>query len=788
MARRLEWQPVAAQGLNPLGALSTSIGALQGAANTTQALRDNQRADDALIQGSYTNLINSYLSAGELEVKQQAEARKSKGEESFNPAVAERIFTNHFAAGGTPENFMDNPEVMGLINQYGESVFNHGIQTHNRFNEGIKTEIGRLTGLAETTKAARLLEIDALDADEAVKDRMRSEVENEHINTLAGIQSSALSNFTNLQQSRNRYLGLEPAEATTEGGAPRPVDRQAAKSNEFSEYMSQLHTEHTAEADRIDQEHLDGLINDAEYSRQRAELDENFNQQLRQLGKDSRRYNMTSGSGERLSFDYSDLPNGGIQVGNRTLSADIGNAFRTASDAFEVPVETLLAFANLESNFNPEAESSTGVKGIMQVTTSTGREMFNRYRNVFESHGVTSTADRNDPRVSTLTGAAYLAHIRDDILHGDAPIEQLYVAYNVGPNDPLVRQFHHRNVPIDKLPGVDVNSKPYQANKALYYDESRGAWRTPAEISAVIQERMGVSRDGEDPVSVISRRAATDGQEVVTEPVAETMLNEARANNSYHQLDLNRDPIGELSRVTELADSIRPLKTLGADGKVGVQLSSTEFGEMLNVMGVKPNPKRINELHTIVREHPVLSTMPAEEISVLMSFAPAGMWGGLDKESTMSNIENMLEMREQQSDKIRAQMTSADNLRKYASAYTETRDKLQDRISELEGSLNRFDNRQLTAREQQAREETARLLVAAQRELASATAMYQGRMQEDYENILRFRDEMMQTYINRPSDEAEEVVKKLESVSRRPEEQNRFRTDVSSVEFWRPVY
>lgn len=788
MARRLEWQPVAAQGLNPLGALGTSIGALQGAANTTQALRDSQRADDVLIQNSYSNLINSYLSAGQLEVKQQAEARKSQAEESFNPAVAERVFNDHFFAGGSPDNFIDNPEIMGLINQYGEDVFNHGIKAYDRFNTGIESEVSNLTSQADATRAARLLEIDSMDADEAVKNRLKNEVENEYANTIAGIRATAADNFSNIVRSRSRYLGLEPAEATAEGEVSRPIDRQAAKSNEFNEYMSQLHTEYGMESEQLEQDLSNGLINEAEYSRQRTELDESFNNQLRQLGKDSRRYNMTSGSGERLSLDYSDLPDGGIQVGNRTLSADIGNAFRTASDAFEVPVETLLAFANLESNFNPEAESSTGVKGIMQVTTSTGREMFNRYRNVFESHGVTSTANRNDPRVSALTGAAYLAHIRDDILHGDAPIEQLYVAYNVGPNDPLVRQFHHRNVPIDKLPGVDVNSKPYQANKALYYDESRNAWRTPAEISAVIQERMGVSRDGEDPVSVISRRAATDGQEVVTEPVAETMLNEAKDNNSYHQLDLNRDPIGELSRVTELADSIRPLKTLGADGKVGVQLSSTEFGEMLNVMGVKPNPKRINELHTIVREHPVLSTMPAEEISVLMSFAPAGMWGGLDKESTMSNIENMLEMREQQSDKIRAQMTSADNLRKYASAYSVTRDKLQSRISELESSLNRFDNRQLTAREQQAREETARLLVSAQRELASATAMYQGRMQEDYENILRFRDEMMQTYINRPSDEAEEVIKKLESVSRSPEEQNRFRTDVSSVEFWRPVY
>lgn len=770
MARRLEWQPVAAQGLNPIGALGTSVSAFQGAAGTAQSLRDNERANETLIQNSYSDLIKSHLGAGELEVKQQAEARKAKEEASFNPAEVERLFTDHFIAGGTPENFVDNPEVMGLIDEYGDSVFNHGIQTFNRFNKSIDDEVSKLSGMAETTRAAKILEIDALDADESTKTRLKSEVENEYVNTLAGIQASAFENFANLRQSRNRYLGLEPAGATTEGGAPSTVERQAAKSNDFNDYMSQLQSDYVVETDRIDQEHLDGLINDAEYSRQRAEAEENYNQQLRNLGKDDRRYNITSSTGERLTFDYTDLPNGGIQVGNRELPMEVSDALRFAVDSFDVPMEAMLAFSTQESSLNPSAVSDKGVVGLMQVTKPTGREMFEKHRELFESYGITedNIDDRDNPLVSAMTGAAYLAHIRDDILHGDAPFEQVYVAYNIGPNNALVKQFHNRNVPIDKLPGVNVNGVPIQNNIDMYYDKRRDAWRTPAEISALIRDRMNLVPAGDDPVSAISQVAQAESGETSIEPVVSTELIEAEANNGFHQIDLNRDPVGELDRVLGVANSVIPMKTLGADGKLGAQISAPEYADMLTVMGVDPDPKRIKQLRELVVTHDVLPTLPAEEVSNILSFAVKNAWGGgIDEASTLENINGVLDSWDSHREKIRAQMASADNLKRYATAYTEARERLQGRISELEGRLGRYENRQLTSLEERAREDTANLLVGAQRELASATSMYQGRMQEDYEKILRFRQELEATRVNKSSADAQAVIDELRGRERR---------------------
>ena len=762
MSRRLEWQPVAAQGLNPLGALGTSIGAFQGAAKTVQGLRDSERADDTLIQNSYSDLIKSHLGAGQLEVLQQEEARKAK-EDSFNPAVAERIFTDHFAAGGTPENFMDNPDVMGLVSQYGDSAFKHGIQTFNRFNTGVEKEATRLTGLAETTKAAKLLEIDALDAPEAVKNNMKSEIESEYTNTVAGIQANAFNNYTSSMHNRSRYLGLEPEEATTEGKAPNPVERQAAKSNEFNDYMGQLQSEYAEESTRIDQDRQNGLINDAEYSRQKAELDESFNGQLRQLGKDSRKYNITSSTGEALSFDYTELPDGGIQVGNQVLPKEVSNSLRAAVDSFDVPMEAMLAFAVQESSLNSSATSPTGVKGLMQVTEATGREMLEKNRELFEFYGITekNINDRDNPFISAMTGAAYIAHIRDNILHGDAPIEQVYVAYNIGPNNPLVKQFHNKNVPIDRLPGVDVKSSAIQNNLAMYYDKSRDAWRTPAQISALVRDRMKLTPAGEDPVTAISNVAAKEPQESNNKPLVDTVLNEAKATGRYHQLDFNRDPAGELDRAVSLADSVRPMKALGVDGKLGAQLSAKELGDMLTVMDITPDPDRVKQLHKLVTTHDVLSTLPAEEVSVILSYAPEDMWGGIDEASTLANVDTVLKTWDNQREKIRAQMTSAANIKKYATAYTDTRERLQSSISELESNLSRLDNRELTRVEERAKQETARLLANSQRELASATAMYQGRIQEDYEKILRFRDELRATRVNEPSRKAQEEIDRL---------------------------
>ena len=47
-----------------------------------------------------------------------------------------------------------------------------------------------------------------------------------------------------------------------------------------------------------------------------------------------------------------------------------------AADRYGVPKNLLKALAKQESNFDNEAVSQTGVRGVLQVTERTGKEMF----------------------------------------------------------------------------------------------------------------------------------------------------------------------------------------------------------------------------------------------------------------------------------------------------------------------------------------------------------------------------------------------------------------------------
>ena len=66
-----------------------------------------------------------------------------------------------------------------------------------------------------------------------------------------------------------------------------------------------------------------------------------------------------------------------------------------------VPPLLLTAVIYQESRFDPEAKSPTGVRGLMQLTQATAREM--------------GVRDRTDPRQSIQAGARYLRQLRDQI-------------------------------------------------------------------------------------------------------------------------------------------------------------------------------------------------------------------------------------------------------------------------------------------------------------------------------------------------------------------------------------
>ena len=98
-----------------------------------------------------------------------------------------------------------------------------------------------------------------------------------------------------------------------------------------------------------------------------------------------------------------------------------------AADRYGVPKNLLKALAKQESNFNNEAVSETGVRGVLQVTEKTGKEMF-------EGTGVEFDVTNQDHQIEA--GTKYLAkHIKDWKAKGfgDQQAQQLATAsYNTG--------------------------------------------------------------------------------------------------------------------------------------------------------------------------------------------------------------------------------------------------------------------------------------------------------------------------------------------------------------------
>ncbi len=110
---------------------------------------------------------------------------------------------------------------------------------------------------------------------------------------------------------------------------------------------------------------------------------------------------------------------------NQGASMDLENGkvnldeiFQKASDTYNIPVQFLKAVAKAESNFDPNAESSAGAQGIMQLMPGTAQGL-----------GVT---DSFDPEQNIMGGAKYLSQ---QLARYDGNEILALAAYNAGPGN-----------------------------------------------------------------------------------------------------------------------------------------------------------------------------------------------------------------------------------------------------------------------------------------------------------------------------------------------------------------
>lgn len=96
------------------------------------------------------------------------------------------------------------------------------------------------------------------------------------------------------------------------------------------------------------------------------------------------------------------------------LPAQFRPAFERASKATGFSLSLLVAVAQVESNFQPNAASHAGARGLLQVLPSTAREL---------------QIDLDDPGSDVLAGARYLKRMRARF----GSLELALAAYNAGP-------------------------------------------------------------------------------------------------------------------------------------------------------------------------------------------------------------------------------------------------------------------------------------------------------------------------------------------------------------------
>lgn len=88
---------------------------------------------------------------------------------------------------------------------------------------------------------------------------------------------------------------------------------------------------------------------------------------------------------------------------------------REASTAYRVPTELIHAVISVESNYNPNALSPKGARGLMQLMPATAKRF--------------GSKNDADPRQNILTGSRYLRWLLDFF---DEDVELALAAYNAG--------------------------------------------------------------------------------------------------------------------------------------------------------------------------------------------------------------------------------------------------------------------------------------------------------------------------------------------------------------------
>jgi soluble lytic murein transglycosylase len=146
-----------------------------------------------------------------------------------------------------------------------------------------------------------------------------------------------------------------------------------------------------------------------------------------------------------------------------------------------VPNALALAIARRESEFNPQAVSSVGARGLMQVMPGTAKMMAGKLGVAYDAGRLTS-----DPLYNAKLGSAYLAGLVDEF--GNSPV-LVAAGYNAGPGRPrqwIAERGDPRRDDVDVVDWIE----------AIPFRETQNYVMRVAESYYVYRARLGEDMTG----------------------------------------------------------------------------------------------------------------------------------------------------------------------------------------------------------------------------------------------------------------------------------------------------
>lgn len=700
MSNRLEWREISTQGINPNEGLRTYMSGLQNAHTATNTMRQNQVADDQnAIKGQRGLLgdvlkVDAHLQAREQQgiandFKQQYIDALNKGKEGKAPAYDKLAFENyttqHFEQGGTLETLAQDENFRAAFDTTDPKVMEHLLASSNRYTARLDNEHAATVKMANDRYERAIASAPSDLSTEGLK-AFTAKHALERDNAIIGAETLRNAGMSTRSRDLNQQLtGTAPSNRNKDGSIERPSVSRVKAVNTLREAVISDTDQRKAE---LEQE-LEAGMSLEDYNAQMEMLESYRESNLKQIDDEDSKANIKSLTGANVGVDYSISSSGSLVVGGKDVPERVGNALQQAAELTGQPLDILLPFAGIESAFNPNAVSDTGVKGLMQVTGATADAVYNKNKAVFDRAGLTyDPKDRTNPETSALLGALYIGEIRDK-LGNDAPMESVYMAYNLGPNDKLLDPSHNLNTPIDQLVPVSAGkiSIGLDKNRGIYQNKD-GTWKTLNQAAEVIRRRAGVSDIIlSDPSATIEEKATAENRELGIKVPSEPSGDTEGPLVNYTPEDFSRKTDSTLRAGNLLVDRYTLTSSAGGkDAKPVSELSKSEIQTMLAGAGIEDvSDSTATDLFKKITDDDTLRRLNSDQIGMLLSWTPKGNFTqDIDDVGLDHNIQFIKNVWGRNEAALKANMDDAILAKKLMAEFKSKADPLKDAIRKSE--------------------------------------------------------------------------------------------------------